>query len=221
VQIKNPGPETAGFFVDPRLPVPTRLDVAALDGVAVTTVPERFDSALPQYLVPTHTTAITEHARTDGADPIQIDSSATWGDPNIASDVGTSVTATHSAPTVSQGDWSVLPQSIGPFGEQAAPPEQVLTSMTVTTAAFDPAVSSPTGDLWLNNSSTLDGFHPVFAGPGETATIPVTITPDAPRGTRVRGTIYVDDANLIWEHFLTDVPNGDEVAGMGYAYTVF
>ena len=38
---------------------------------------------------------------------------------------------------------------MGPFGAEGGPEEEVETAMSVTTEAFDPAVTSSTGDLWL------------------------------------------------------------------------
>ena len=40
--------------------------------------------------------------------------------------------------------------------------------MTATTAAFDPAVTSATGDLWLESLDPTAGFAPVVVDPGQT-----------------------------------------------------
>ena len=41
-----------------------------------------------------------------------------------------------------------LPSVVGPFGPTGATTEPTVSAMTATTAAFDPAVTSDTGDLW-------------------------------------------------------------------------
>jgi hypothetical protein len=40
--------------------------------------------------------------------------------------------------------------------------------MTATTAAFDPAVSSPTGDLWLGSVNASNTFTPVVVNAAAT-----------------------------------------------------
>ena len=55
--------------------------------------------------------------------------------------------------------------------------------------------------------------------PGQTASIPVTITPSGASGATVNGTLYVDDANFILYEVFAQ-PNGNEVAALPYSYTV-
>jgi hypothetical protein len=100
------------------------------------------------------------------------------------------------------------------------------TAMTATTAAFDPAVTSATGDLWLESLDPTAGFAPVVVDPGQSVTITVTITPTATAGTTVSGTLYLDDASILsgevtdqglsGNHF----PQGSDVAAFPYQYTV-
>jgi len=90
--------------------------------------------------------------------------------------------------------------------------------MTAITKAFDPAVTSATGDLWSISTNAAASFSPIVINPGATATINVTITPAGASGTTVHGTLYVDD-------FESGVPpygqfTGDELAGLPYAYTI-
>ena len=65
--------------------------------------------------------------------------------------------------------------------------------MTAQTKQFDTAVTSDTGDFWLASTNPAAPFAPVIIKPGHTATINVTITPTGPTGTKVSGTLYVDD----------------------------
>jgi len=93
--------------------------------------------------------------------------------------------------------------------------------MTVQTKAFDPAVTSDTGDIWLAATNPAATFSPIVIQPGQKATINVTITPSAAKGTVVSGFLYVDD-------FVSNVPppaygqpvSGDELAAFPYEYTV-
>ena len=93
--------------------------------------------------------------------------------------------------------------------------------MSVITNPFDSTVSSPTGDLWADarTPAKLTSFAPISVAAGQTATIPVTITPNAAKGTVVSGTLYLDDyvdsvfASLVY-------PTGDQVAAIPYSYTV-
>jgi hypothetical protein len=61
--------------------------------------------------------------------------------------------------------------------------------------------------------------------PGQSVTIPVTITPSGASGTTVSGTLYLDDGFLIsgavTENGLTGTfPQGSDVAAFNYEYTV-
>lgn len=78
---------------------------------------------------------------------------------------------------------------------------------------FDGAVSSDTGVLWRLSVDPSASFSPLILGPGQSGTIAVTITPNAPKGTVVRGTLEVDafDPNTL---------SGDEVVALPYAYRV-
>ncbi|MGI8715825.1 MAG: hypothetical protein ACR2NR_22115 [Solirubrobacteraceae bacterium] len=122
---------------------------------------------------------------------------------------------------IAQGPWFILPTVTGAYGATGAPREPVTTTMTTTSSAFDPTVTSPTGDLWLasTNHDALTSLSPTIVGPGQTATIPVTITPSGSSGTTDSGTLYVDDTSSVRFQSVS-APNGDEVAAIPYSYTV-
>jgi subtilisin family serine protease len=220
VKITNNGPSPEEYFVDARQPTSTQLSLTSVSSPD-TTVPLTTSSNFPVYLVPTDTTGFSATASTTGSTPIEFDSQGPIGDPDIGSTVGNSVFGSFTAPQIAQGEWDVAPDVVGAFGAAGAPQESVHTTMTVTTAPFDPAVASDTGDLWLagTDPSTVTGFSPVTVGPGQTTTIPVTITPSGASGTTNSGTIYVDDTNVfLFRDFLS--PNGNQVAALPYSYTV-
>jgi Peptidase inhibitor I9 len=220
VRVINTGPQPDALFVDPRLPGSTPMSLVALTGPN-TTVPLNVNENLPIYLFPTHTTAFTGVATTTGPTPIQFDAGAPAGDPDVISTAGSTVSASFEANPIAQGLWDIAPDVVGPFGATGAPQEPVSTSMNIAAEPFDPAVSSQTGDLWQGgvDPSVLSSFSPVIVGPGQTATIPVTITPSGPSGSQVSGTLYIDDADpFVFQNF-TDF-SGGEVAAFPYSYTV-
>jgi hypothetical protein len=115
------------------------------------------------------------------------------------------------------GLWYAQPSECGPYAT-AAPSGTATVTETVTAKAFDPAVTSSTGDLWTMATTGTFNVSPVTIAPGASATIDVTITPSAAAGTVVRGTLYVDDV-------LAAIPpysqlSGDEVDAIPYQYTV-
>jgi hypothetical protein len=224
--IKNTGTAPESFFADARLPGSTRFTLGAVSG-ADTTEPLTFSANLPIYLVPTNSTAINLQASTTGPRAIQFDSQTASGDPDIASTFGTTAAASFAANPVAQGAWDIAPNEYGPGGADPGPTEPVTTSASVTTSPFDPAVSSPAGDLEAdsaNPATSLAQFNPITVGPGETATIPVTITPTGASGTPVTGTLYLDDASFFQfgsiQDAITNFPQGDQVAAIPYAYTI-
>ncbi len=230
VHITNTSSAPTAYFADPRLSTSTTLNLVSLNG-ATAQVPLTGSSLLPLFLVPTHTTAIYPTAQADGSTPIQFDAQAPAGDPDIGSTTGTSVSASFAANPVAPGAWDVAPDVVGPFGASGVPNENATTGMTATANAFDPSVSSSTGDLWQAsvNPSVLTGLSPVVIGPGQTGTVTVTITPTGSSGARNSGTLYIDAEDLFQFQVNTNVvnlntgnpePNGSEVAALPYSYTI-
>ena len=132
---------------------------------------------------------------------------------------------TFAAPQIAPGDWNITPLLPGPFGAKPARTRIATTSMTATAAAFDPAFSSPTGDLWLRSIHLASHFTPRVVQPGQTITIPVTLTPAGSPGSIVTGTIDIDDSSLIpaaatFDGLTGDVAEGSDVASFSYAYRI-
>jgi subtilisin family serine protease len=223
VRVRNTSALPEEYFVDARQPGSTAMDLAALAG-NTTTEPLGLTSNIPEYLVPSDATSLSAVASTTGTEPLQFDSSSPAGDPDLGSTVGTTATASLVANPVTPGEWSIAPILAGPFGSAAGGAEPVTTSMTAVAAPFDPTVSSATGDLWLTSVDGLgyfesSAFDPVTVNPGQSATIPVTITPSGAPGTTDSGTLYLDDTNaVLFAEVLA--PNGDQVAAFPYSYTV-
>jgi hypothetical protein len=223
VRITNTGATPADFFIDPRLDTS---QAVALTPIPPTTgsVSLPMTSFFPTWLVPTQTSAVSVVQASTL--PAMFDFSPFAGDPDLASSSSTpgplcSDTASGSyAPaggSVTAGEWSAGPTECGPYSGPA-PAGSANISMAVQTKAFDPAVTSPTGDAWLFALNVSASFSPVVLAPGQSAVVDVTITPSGAAGTVVRGNLYIDA--------LTDnVPpygqfSGDELAALPYAYTI-
>jgi hypothetical protein len=178
------------------------------------------------YLVPTHTTSITATASSTA--PIYFDYWYSYGDPDLISSsapFSDQATGTFNSSPVVAGEWGITPFQDGPDGTSGVAPVTVNTSMTATTAAFDTAVSSPTGDLWSESLNPNSPLTPYVVNPGQTVTIPVTITPDGAPGTTVTGTLYVDDVNALdgaatWNELSSTVIQASDLAAVPYTYTI-
>jgi hypothetical protein len=178
---------------------------------------------LPTYLVPSHTSAIK--TTVSSPSPLYFDFSYPFGDPDLISSSGKTATGSYSASDIPAGDWTVTPFLVGPIGANAAKNVTATVSMTATTAGFDPTVSSPTGDFWQGSTNAANGFTPYVVNPGQSVTIPVTITPSATSGTTVSGTLYVDDFSLntgagtTYNELSGNYPEGSDLAAFPYSYT--
>jgi hypothetical protein len=232
VRITNNGSAPEDFFLDARLNTYQDLTVAPIDQASGLVLP--LTGFPPLWLVPTETASVSVTA--NASLPIMFDLAPTSfspfffitdiGDPDLSSassGPGPLCADTESASyspmggSLAAGVWSANPTECGPYSGPA-PAGTVSTAMTALTKAFDPAVTSPTGDVWLESLNPASTFSPVVIQPGQSFTVPVTITPSGPSGTQVSGHIYVDT-------FLSGVPpyeqiSGDELGAIPYAYTI-
>ena len=154
-----------------------------------------------------------------------IDFGLASGDPDLPSSTsaqcGTAESASYTSPggLVSAGIWFASPDECGPY-PSAAPAGASTTNMVAYTKAFDGAVTSAAGDVWLTSTNPANTFSPVLISPGQTVTIPVIITPSGPSGTLVTGTLYVDRYIGAVSPPAYGQISGDELAGLSYAYTI-
>jgi hypothetical protein len=223
VTITNNGAAPEDFFVDPRLNTSATMTLAAQFGTSETVSLPAVSN--PFWLVPTQTSSVSVTA--SASLPVMFDTSPAAGDPDLASSssgpgplCSTSPSVTYTPPggSVTAGIWSALPSECGPYPPGGAPAGTANMAATATAKAFDPAVTSAAGDIWLAATNPAATFSPIVINPGKTATINVTITPSGPSGTQVSGNLYIDD-------FLSGVPpygqiTGDELAALPYAYTI-
>jgi hypothetical protein len=221
VTVHNDGTAPEAYFVDGRLGSQVTVNLAP-QTTPTLTLPNVF-GVVPTYLVPSHTTAVK--ATVSSPASLFFDISYPFGDPDLISTQGKTATDSYSAPDIPAGTWSVTPFLVGPTGSKPAKNVTATVSMTATTAAFDPAVSAPTGDLWLGSTDATAGFTPYVVNPGQSVTIPVTITPQGSPGTTVSGTIYVADSSFISGSVTYNLlggtfPEGSDVASFPYSYTI-
>ncbi len=215
VSITNNGTAPEDFFVDPRLSSSQSATLAPFSQASGLSLPLVVGS--PEWFMPTEASSVSVSAT--ASLPIMFDYQPATGDPDLASSIGTSPSGAYTSPAgnLSNGFWEATPSEIGPY-EAPAPAGTVSMAMEATFQAFDPAMTSSTGDLEQAAINPATTFSPVVINPGQTATVNVTITPAAATGSVVSGTLYVDD-------FLTDVPaygqqGSDELAAIPYSYTV-
>ena len=221
VRVKNNGTTPEAYFVDPRLNSSVTVNLAAQSASSLT-LPD-IDGVVPQFLVPSHTTAIK--ATVSSSAPLFFDITYPYGDPDVISTTGKTATASYSAANVGPGDWTVTPFLVGPIGAKPASNVTATVAMTATTAGFNPSISAPTGDLWQGSTNASATFSPYVVEPGQSVTIPVTITASGTAGTTVSGTLYVSDSSFIspllnFDDQPGNTPEGSDVAAFPYSYTI-
>ena len=221
VRVTNHGAAPEAYFVDGRL---TRQVTESLapQSVSSLTLPN-VTGVVPAFLVPSQTTQVS--ARVAAPKAQFFDLSYPFGDPDLISSFGKTSNVSFASPGVPAGDWTVTPFLVGPTGASAAKNVTASISVSATTAAFDPAVSSPTGDMWLSSLNASAGFTPYVVNPGQSITIPVTIRPVGAAGTTVSGTLYLDDSSVppgavTYNELPGNYPEGSEVAAFPYSYTI-
>jgi hypothetical protein len=121
--------------------------------------------------------------------------------------------AVFGAPELAPSRWFALPEAQGPFTNGLVG-AKVDVGALVETNAFDTGVSSSTGNAWKRLA--IDNFapySPLTLAPGQSGTITVNITPNAPKGTVVHGLLGIDTMNPF-------TVSGDEIVVLPYAYSV-
>ncbi|MHC5905592.1 S8 family peptidase [Streptomyces sp. S6] len=206
VRVTNSGSSARNYFLDPRLDTPAEIGVAQFGADQSGTA--KIDGGGPTWNVPSHTTRLT--ATASAGHPVDLDVYPWTGAPGVfgrPGEGGTTV-ATALAGQLASGQWTTDVTDRGPFPDKPAGTGTAKVTLTATTQAFDPAAKASTGDYWDLNAD----FDSVRAAPGRTATMHLTLTPTAPAGTVVHGTVYIDTDSALGE--------GSELIGIPYTYTV-
>jgi hypothetical protein len=212
VKVTNTGKATESFFVDPRTTTSAATTVLPITPATGISLPMPPTAPPPVWIVPTESTSLSSTA--SATLPVQNDLFFSGGAPEVVGpSVGNTSTATVNASVIAPGAWLAFAGEIGPYSPSATP-GTVNFSATATTRGFDRAVTSSTGDLWLQTvDPSAPGVSPLTLAPGQTGTIMVKIVPTVTVSTVVHATIFVDDFNNF-----TD--SGDELIGLPYSYTV-
>ena len=230
VRITNTGVAPEDVFLDPRLATTAAYRLAPQSAMAAVRLPVKGTATLPEWIVPPRTsslrvTAVSTSTVAGGTAPrVMFDYGPYSGDPDEPSSEGTTATATFPATAqpgttpVTAGLWSATPWEAGPYPAGGAPAGTVSLGATASTAAFDQAATSTVGDFWRFATAPLAAtasYVLLRLGPGQTTTIPLTITPAGPAGSVVRGTVYADDFT---ESML--FLGGSELAALPYTYKI-
>ena len=221
VRITNHGPSPEAYFIDARLNKQASVTLAPQTTSSLTL--PNVTGVVPEYLVPSETTRLT--AQVTAPKSQFFDLSYPFGDPDLISSSGTTSNVAFDSPDVPAGSWYVTPFLTGPFEATAAKNVTANVSLNAITTAFDNTVSSPTGDMWLSSLNASAGFTPYVVNPGQSVTIPVTITPSGAAGSTVSGTLYLDDSSVppggvTYNEIPGQWPVGSEVAAFPYSYTI-
>ena len=221
VMVKNTGQSPQEFFLDPRGSTMTTIQLPDQNGSDQNmSLPLPPGLSFPFYVVPTDTSSL--ETSITGTGPVTYDIGSFSGDPDLgAVNNGDSASLNlSSGDEIQPGLWLLNPSEIGPYGSGGASSETASATFDAVTQAFDSTVDPSTGDLWTALNGLTSSFSPVYLNPGESATIPLTITPSASPGTHVSGSINLDDVFQVnLATFFTSV-SGDELASLPFSYTV-
>jgi hypothetical protein len=227
VTVHNTGTAAEDFFVDPRLNTVAAVPLAAVEPTTLP-LPMPGDAASPAWLVPSETTGVAVIAQ--ATQPVSFDYGPEAGDPDLYPQQSgtTAIGAVHGSP-LPAGVWAADPAEVGPAPAGGEPAGSVSMTAVAATQAFDAAVTSTASDFWQSAVTPVSSLRLITVQPGQTAQIPVTITPTGAKGSVVRGTLYVDDLVVGPEGVLNAInfadpadtePTADELVGIPYQYTI-
>jgi len=229
VRVRNTAQSPEAFFLDPRTDSLTTVPLVDQGATDQDMVLPLTIGAYPFYVVPTDTTEIETAITASG--PVTYDTEPFAGDPDLSPMVATpGVTESQSGDSaslaftpggeVTPGLWYLNPSELGPYGSGGAPAETASDTFSAVTPGFDPTVDPSTGDLWSVYNGLTSSFAPAYLEPGQSAVIPVTITPTAAVGSVVSGVINVDDTFEYNADIGAAEASGDELASLPFSYRV-
>jgi Subtilase family len=219
----NTGVEPVALGVEGRTQTQQTMAAVPIQGSESFKLPEDLSNA-PVYQVPPETNRFSVTAASALKLQAQIQN-GTGSGLELVGTAGNTSTASVSefVGNVTQGFWFSNATEIGPFPDGGAPAGTATQTASVRTFGFDPAVTSAAGDPYLNGvNASAPEPAPVVVAPGDSVTIPVTITPGAAKGSVVTGHL-----NLVTLPNLptgaTGLPfhgTGSVVAQLPYSYQV-
>jgi hypothetical protein len=214
ITVRNDGPGTEDVFADPRL---NDRETDSVFPISDNTVPLPIpgDQPAPTFLVPTQADAVLGVAQ--ASRPILLEMGfgvIGEGDPDVLGvSQGDNAAAFYAAHELANGPWFEAPAMRGPF--DSAQSGTATTGLLAHLLAFDRTADSSTGDIWRQTvDEDAPDYTPLTLAPGQSGKITVTFnTPRGKHGSKVDGTLYVDDFGL---RLLT----GNEQAAFPYSYKV-
>jgi hypothetical protein len=215
VKITNNGTQPELYFIDARLVKKAAIVLDSLDGQSFVLPLE----TEPQWFVPTEASSVRVTGQANL--PVEFDWGPFQGDPDLFAPPmkgnRAAGTFTPAGGVVQPGIWDANPDQIGPYphGNKQG---LVTMAMIVTAKAFDPAVTTAAGDLWLTSINIDTPFSGMTINPRKSGVIDVTIKPSGKPGTVVRGFLYVDDTIIALPPY--GVSTGNELVAIPYAYTI-
>ncbi|MER6286622.1 S8 family serine peptidase [Streptomyces sviceus] len=207
VRVPNSGPAERHYYLDPRLD--TTGEIALVENGSDKSGTAKINEGGLGWFVPSHTTKLVATATADR--PVDLNMYPWTASPMVFGEAGAGDTtvATALAGQLASGLWTTEVTDPGPFDKPEGKGTAKIT-LTATTQLSDPAAKASTGDFWDLEAD----WNPVVAAAGRTATMKLTLTPTAPVGTVVHGTVYVDTDSSF------SGAMGSELIGIPYSYTV-
>ncbi|MBV6701237.1 S8 family serine peptidase [Kitasatospora aureofaciens] len=220
---------TQQISADGRLDRRVDLPLVPQGASASVTLPLSLTSAVPAFLVPPGTDQLKAVAAS--STPAQLELSATTGSPDLFGNLkkaqdGSTISVVTDNGTAAQpivpGIWGTFLQQIGPFGTAGAPAGTATITATAHTQAFDPALTSSTGDPYATAvNASAPAATPVVVQPGATGSLQVTLTPTGPKGSTVHGVLYLVSAPTSVATANNSLgTTGSVLAALPYSYTV-
>ncbi|MGA5822313.1 S8 family serine peptidase [Kitasatospora sp. NPDC094028] len=193
------------------------------------TLPLSLSSAVPGFLIPPGTDQLKGVAAS--STPAQLELAATTSSPDLFGDLkkaqnGSTISTVTDKGTAEQpivpGNWGTFLQQIGPFTNAGAPAGTATITATAHTLAFDPALTSSTGDPYAASvNATAPAATPVTVQPGASGSLQVTLTPTGPKGSTVKGLLYLVSAPTSVATANNSLSTtGAVLAAIPYSYTV-
>jgi hypothetical protein len=218
ITVTNTGNIAKDYFADPRRSSLTALELLGTTVVNGTTynqptltVPEPMTADVnPHWLVPTDTSMLI--GASQATMPVFYDFNSDNNDPEaLGVPFGNNSVAQLTDPEIAPGQFWAASEPIGPFPGPVSGSANL--AMVAITHPFDTAISASSGDIWAQTVNASTPYTPITLAPGQSGTITLTITPNAAKGTVVRGFVAVDTFNPA-------TSSGDELVNIPYSYTV-
>ncbi|MFJ5117099.1 S8 family serine peptidase [Kitasatospora sp. NPDC088548] len=220
---------TQQVAADARLDGRVDLPLVPQGSSATVGLPLTTDATTPSFLVPPGTDRLT--AVSASSVPAHLEISAVTGSPDLFGDlkkaqnsstISAATAAGSPAQPVVPGRWTTFVQQIGPFGTSGAPAGTATVTASAHTRAFDPALTSSTGDPFAAAvDAAAPAATPVTVQPGATGTLRVTLTPTGPKGGTVHGVLYLVSGPTGLATANNSLgTTGSVLAAIPYSYTV-